>query len=69
MIEFKLGSREIEEGAKHLLEIKRLVKEYNLKEKQCPLREPDLLLVITGGNMAYTREDSVKVIPIGCLKD
>jgi hypothetical protein len=69
LIEFKLGSREIEEGAKHLLEIKRLVKEYNLKEKQCPLREPDLLLVITGGNMAYTREDSVKVIPIGCLKD
>jgi hypothetical protein len=69
LIEFKLGSREIEEGAKHLLEIKRLVKEYNLKEKQCPLREPDLLLVITGGNMAYTREDGVKVIPIGCLKD
>ena len=38
-------------------------------EKQVPLREPDLLMVITGGNMAYTREDGVKVIPIACLKD
>ncbi len=69
LIEFKLGSAEIEEGARHLLKIKELVKKNNLKEKQVPLREPDLLMVITGGNMAYTREDGVKVIPIGCLKD
>lgn len=69
LIEFKLGSVEIEEGAKHLLEIRELVREYNKKEKQMPLREPELLLVITGGNMAYTREDGVKVIPIACLKD
>ena len=26
------------------------------------------LAVITGGEMAYTREDGVKVIPIGCLR-
>lgn len=69
LIEFKLGSREIEEGAEHLLKIKELVRVYNEKEKQCPLREPDLLMVITGGNMAYTRNDGVKVVPIGCLKD
>lgn len=69
LIEFKLGSAEIEEGARHLLKIKELVRKNNLKEKQVPLREPDLLMVITGGNMAYTREDGVKVIPIGCLKD
>lgn len=69
LIEFKLGSVEIEEGAKHLLKIKELVQTYNKMEKQVPLREPDLLLVITGGNMAYTRQDGVKVIPIGCLKD
>jgi len=69
LIEFKLGSMEIEEGAKHLLTIQNLVREYNEKEKQVPLREPDLLIVITGGNMAYTREDGVKVIPIACLKD
>lgn len=69
LIEFKLGSAEIEEGAKHLLKIKDLVRIYNETEKQVPLREPDLLVVITGGNMAYTRPDGVKVIPIGCLKD
>ena len=39
-----------------------------LKKKQVPLREPDLLMVITGGEMAYTREDGVKVIPLACLK-
>lgn len=69
LIEFKLGSAEIEEGAKHLLKIRDLVREYNIKEKQVPLREPDLLIVITGGNMAYTREDGVHVVPIGCLRD
>ncbi len=69
LIEFKLGSAEIDEGAKHLLEIRDLVKKYNLTEKQVPLREPDLLIVVTGGSMAYTREDGVKVIPVGCLKD
>lgn len=69
LIECKLGSREIEEGAKHLLEIKRLVAEKNKAEKQIRLREPDLLIVLTGGEMAYTRDDGVKVIPIGCLRD
>lgn len=69
LIECKLGSREIDDGAKHLLEIKRLIQEHNKTEKQVPLREPDLLIIITGGHMAYTREDGVKVIPLGCLKD
>lgn len=69
LIECKLGSREIEEGAKHLLEIKRLVAEKNQSEKQSRLREPDLLMVLTGGEMAYTRDDGVKIVPIGCLRD
>lgn len=69
LIEFKLGSREIEEGAKHLLQLRELIRKYNEKEKQVPLREPDLLMVITGGEMAYTREDGVKVVPIGTLRD
>lgn len=69
LIEFKLGSREIEDGASHLLQIKRLIQKHNENEKQVPLREPDLLLVITGGEMAYTREDGVKVVPIGTLRD
>ena len=69
LIECKLGSREIEEGAAHLLEIKRLIQEYNKTEHQVPLREPDLLIVLTCGHMAYTRPDGVKVIPLSCLKD
>lgn len=69
LIECKLGSRDIEDGAKHLLEIQRLIRQKNETEKQVPLREPDLMIVITGGEFAYTREDGVKVIPLGCLKD
>lgn len=69
LIECKLGSREIEEGAQHLLEIKRLVTEKNEVNKRTHLREPDVLIVLTGGEMAYTRPDGVKIIPIGCLRD
>ena len=47
--------------AKHLLEIKRLVLEHNKTEKQVLLREPDLMIVMTGGSMAYTRLDGVKL--------
>ena len=69
LIEFKLGAKQIEEGAKHLLEIERLIDQYNQKEKQCPLRLPDLKIVITGTEYGYRRPDGVFVIPIGCLKD
>lgn len=69
LIEFKLGSREIDDGAKHLLELKSLVIQHNEKEKQMPIRVPDLLMIITGGSMAYTRDDGVKVVPLACLKD
>ena len=69
LIEFKLGSAEIELGAKHLLEVKELVKKYNEKEGQIKLREPDLLMVITGGKMAYRRPDGVLIVPLACLKD
>ncbi len=69
LIEIKLGSADIEEGAKHLLELERLIKEYNLKEEQIKLRLPDLKIVITGTQYGYKREDGVLVVPIGCLKD
>lgn len=69
LIECKLGSREIDEGAKHLLEIKKLVSASNKTDDLHKLKLPDQLIVLTGGEMAYTREDGVKVIPIGCLRD
>lgn len=69
LLEFKLGSDEIEKGAAHLLEIRELVRKYNEKEGQIRLREPDLLMVITGGPIAYTRSDGVHVAPLACLRD
>ena len=69
LIEFKLGQKEIDKGAEHLCRLEELIKEYNEKEKQCPLRLPTLKLVITGGEYGYRRNDGVFVIPIGCLKD
>jgi predicted AAA+ superfamily ATPase len=68
LIEFKLGGRGIEEGAGHLTELRDLIKKAN-DEKRARLREPDLLMVITGGEMAYTRNDGVKIVPIGALRD
>ena len=68
LIEFKLGSNEIDDGAAHLAELKKLIRNAN-KEKRARLREPDLLIVITGGEIAYTRNDGVKIIPIGVLKN
>jgi predicted AAA+ superfamily ATPase len=68
LIEIKLGSSEIEEGATHLLEIRQLIRKHNETEKQCPLAEPNLLMVITGGEMGYTRPDGVHVLPVSALK-
>jgi predicted AAA+ superfamily ATPase len=69
LVECKLGGGEIEDGAKHLIEIRELVRQNNEKANQTPIMLPDLLIVLTGGEMAYTRPDGVKVIPLGCLKD
>ena len=69
LIEFKLGSADIDEGAKHLIELENLIKSYNEKESQCKLRLPDLKIVITGTQYGYKREDGVYVVPIGCLKN
>jgi len=69
LIEFKLGEHEIDDGAKHLCNIETLIKEFNNNEKQCPLRLPDLKLIITVTKYGYKRDDGVYVIPIGCLKD
>lgn len=69
LIEFKIGSAELDDGAKHLCQIEKLINEYNEKEKQCPMRLPDLKIIITGTEYGYRREDGVYVIPIGCLKN
>lgn len=69
LIEFKLGQSEIEEAAKHLNKICRLIRVHNEKEQQVPLRTPDLKIIITGTQYGYKRDDGILVIPIGCLRD
>ena len=66
LIEFKLGSRQIEEGAKHLLTLLNLIQKHN-ETQNVKIKEPDLLIIITGGEMAYRRKDGIYLIPIGCL--
>ncbi len=69
LIEIKLGSKEIDYGASHLIEIDNLIKKYNGTKTKTPLRLPDLKIVITGTEYGYRRDDGVLVIPLACLKD
>lgn len=69
LIEIKLGGAEIEKGAKHLLEIRDLIRKKNKTEKQLVMNEPSVLMVITGGPIAYTRPDGVHVVPLASLKN
>ena len=61
-VEVKLGSKEIEEAAAHLLELKNKI---NIEK----MRDPSFLMILTGTEIAYRREDGVFVIPLGCLKN
>jgi predicted AAA+ superfamily ATPase len=67
LIEFKLGSNEIEKGAKNLIKLDKLIKK-NIQSKNLNIKEPSFLAIITGGEFAYTRKDGVKVLPIGVLR-
>ena len=67
LIEFKLGSSKIDEGAKNLLKLNDLI-ETQIKENNLNINKPKFLAVITGGKFAMTQSDGVKVIPIGCLR-
>lgn len=67
LIEFKLGSTKIEKGVKNLLKLDSLIKK-TISETDLYIKEPKFLAVVTGGKFAKTREDGVKVIPIGCLR-
>jgi hypothetical protein len=60
-VEVKLGNKQIEEAATHLLALKEKVN----TEK---MGEPSFLMVLTGGEVGYQRQDGVWVVPLGCLK-
>lgn len=61
-VEVKMGAKEIEDAAVHLLELKDKVN----TEK---MSEPSFLMILTGTEIAYRRSDGVYVVPLGCLKD
>ena len=54
--------KQIDEAAANLLKLSEKVD----KEK---MNNPSFLMVLTGGQLAYTRSDGVLVVPIGCLRD
>ena len=60
-VEVKTGSKEIDEAAKHLIQLRHTI-------DTDKVGEPSFLMVLTAGQFAYRREDGVFVVPIGCLK-
>ncbi len=67
LIEVKLGSNEEDKAAKNLLKLDRIIKE-KIKSGDAKIPEPRFLAILTGGKIAKTRADGVKVIPIGTLR-
>ena len=67
LIEFKLGDKRIDNGAKSLLKMDKLIKQ-KIAEGDTHIPEPSFLAVITGDSIAKVRKDGVMVIPIGALR-
>lgn len=61
-VEVKLGSYGVDEGARNLLRLARKVDAESMNP-------PSFLAVVTSCGLAYTRDDGVHVIPLGCLRD
>lgn len=63
LVEIKLGGDKILEAESHLLKLEKLIdaNEY--------LHQPEVMMIITGTEMAYTLPSGVLVVPIGCLRN
>ena len=64
LIETKLGGTRIKEAEEHLITLKNLI-----LKNQPKLGEPEFMMVITGTELAYTTENGILVVPVGCLKE
>ena len=76
LIEIKTGMNAVPAAEAGLLKFRSLIEEHNakaLKQIDHPgvvYRMPSLLIIIcANAPMAYTTENGVKVIPVGCLRD
>jgi len=59
--EIKLGNDEIDKAAENLKKLRERVDTDRMKE-------PSFLMVLTGTEYAYRRDDGVLVVPVGCLR-
>ena len=67
LVQTKLGSSGIEQGIEKLRQLKALIIEKNKKRRT--VKEPDFMMVVNGYDMAYTTEDGILIVPVGCLRD
>ncbi len=61
-VEVKLGQKQIEEAASHLIKLSE-------KIDSDKMGHPSFMMVLTAGEFAYKRKDGVWVVPLGCMKD
>lgn len=61
-IEVKLGKKQIDKAAENLLALKARIDENKMGKAS-------FLMIITGGQYAYRRNDGVLVVPVACLRD
>ncbi|MEG2458591.1 MAG: DUF4143 domain-containing protein [Raoultibacter sp.] len=70
-LEVKMGSRDFDAAARHLIALKKEVQQGlagTSAEASGVRQEPSFMAILTGTPVAYRREDGVFVLPIGCLK-
>ena len=76
LIEIKTGTNAIPRAEENLMKFRQIISAHNEKASGNPdrpgvfYREPTLLIIIcANAPMAYTTQNNVKVIPVGCLRD
>ncbi len=60
-IEVKMGASEFDSAAENLIKLKDRI-------NTDKMMEPSFLMILSATDFAYTREDGIHVVPIGCLK-
>lgn len=61
-VEIKLGAYEFERAAANLSKLQDRID----KDKMNP---PSFLMILTGSEFGFTRQDGIHVVPLGCLRD
>jgi predicted AAA+ superfamily ATPase len=69
LVQTKLGSGQTEQGTQKLRELRDLIRARNAESGKVMVTEPSFYMVINGGETAFTTNDGIYVVPIGCLRD